>query len=943
MQKFRLHTFGSVFVAEENGEPMGGAAGQRRTLALLTLVATSGDAGLSRDKIVGMLWPDAEPERARHSLTQALYAARRALHCDELFVVGNDVRIDAELLTSDVRELEEAIDAGELERAAELYTGAFLDGFYLTGSPEFEQWVTRQRSRLETRVAGVLEQIAERADEREDHRQAVDARRRLAALRPLDSGGAVRLMTALARAGDRAGALQHARVHEALLKQELDLEPDSAVTALVTRLRAPSDQVEAAPAVAVEQVAAEPEGLRTDSPRAEQPPVSVSVEPIRVWTPEEHHTRRWRSVALTLAAFVIIAIALLISLRRSPPPLEALALRQRLVVAPFRVAGADASLGYLRDGMVELLSTRLADDSAARSVDAGAVLGAWRTAGIAAAMDVSRDSVVKLAARLGAERVVVGSVVGSPSRMIMHATVLAVPSGTVSAEATVTGTSDSLTVLIDRLAARLIASEAGEEDRLATNAPTSLAALRSYLAGQAAYRKGDFSVALQEYGNALRADSTFALAALHAAITAEQLGDDEQVRRGVALAWSSREGLGERDGALLAAIAGPRYGSPSTAAEQNAAWQHVVDLAPASAESWFALGARLYHDGASASVPSARVRATAAFERALSIDPNYLPARGYLALAGVDSASKLAAAESYPRLDAATLRVIALSSLYDGTGMDDGARAVRVLEARGTRGIDRPSMLLAKHAMTLNRGRPHEAASVAAQFNRMRAGSRVMLRLAVLDALYAEGDTADARTAARELLATTGLTAATAPATSTAWLSDVCVLAQWQLQRGDSAWTRKAVAVLRTQPAMRAGSVVSAAPGVCAELLDVSLAVMSRSGDAHARLRQLDSLVLTPQVAGDASAYAHILISRLHERFDDAPGALAAIRRRSYMTIWPRYLASSLREEGRLAQRTGDKEGARDAYTRHLALRHDPEVEMAPEVAAVQKLLSQLK
>jgi hypothetical protein len=142
---------------------------------------------------------------------------------------------------------------------------------------------------------------------------------------------------------------------------------------------------------------------------------------------------------------------------------------------------------------------------------------------------------------------------------------------------------------------------------------------------------------------------------------------------------------------------------------------------------------------------------------------------------------------------------------------------------------------------------------------------------------------------------------------------------------------------------MRAGSVVSAAPGVCAELIDVSLAVASRSRDAHARLRQLDSLVLTPQVAGDASAYAHILIARLHERVNDAPGALAAIRRRSYMTIWPRYLASSLREEGRLAQLTGDRDGARDAYTRHLALRDSPEAEMEPDVAAVRLRLSQLR
>jgi hypothetical protein len=142
---------------------------------------------------------------------------------------------------------------------------------------------------------------------------------------------------------------------------------------------------------------------------------------------------------------------------------------------------------------------------------------------------------------------------------------------------------------------------------------------------------------------------------------------------------------------------------------------------------------------------------------------------------------------------------------------------------------------------------------------------------------------------------------------------------------------------------MRAGSVVSAAPGVCADLVDVSLAVASRSRDAHARVRQLDSLVLTPQVAGDASAYAYILISRLHERLDDAPGALAAIRRRSYMTQWPRYLASSLRAEGRLAQRTGDREGARAAYTKHLALRDSPEEKLEPEVAAVRQVLSQLK
>ena len=99
----RLRTLGSVFVADERGEPLSGAAAQRRVIALLSLLAVAGDGGLSRDKIVGVLWPDSEPERARHSLTQTMYAARRALAVDDLFDAGSDVRLNATRIASDVR------------------------------------------------------------------------------------------------------------------------------------------------------------------------------------------------------------------------------------------------------------------------------------------------------------------------------------------------------------------------------------------------------------------------------------------------------------------------------------------------------------------------------------------------------------------------------------------------------------------------------------------------------------------------------------------------------------------------------------------------------------------------------------------------------------------------------------------------------------------------
>src|ERR671934_81518 len=49
--------------------------------------------------------------------------------------------------------------------------------------------------------------------------------------------------------------------------------------------------------------------------------------------------------------------------------------------------------------------------------------------------------------------------------------------------------------------------------------------------------------------------------------------------------------------------------------------------------------------------------------------------------------------------------------------------------------------------------------------------------------------------------------------------------------------------------------------------------------------------------------------------------ALDAIRNRTYMVGWPRYLATARREEGRLAALTGDQRGAVRSYEEYLALR----------------------
>ena len=120
------------------------------------------------------------------------------------------------------------------------------------------------------------------------------------------------------------------------------------------------------------------------------------------------------------------------------------------------------------------------------------------------------------------------------------------------------------------------------------------------------------------------------------------------------------------------------------------------------------------------------------------------------------------------------------------------------------------------------------------------------------------------------------------------------------------------------------------------------MAVASRRRDAGSSVARLDSLAFTLQTAGDAAAYAPLWIARLHEQLGDHRGALDAVRRRQYMSDWPRYLASMLREEGRLADALGETAAAREVYRRYLVLRHSPDAPLQLQAAAVRQAVARL-
>jgi len=77
---------------ERGGERV--ALASPRQLGLLAAVAAAGDSGVSRDRLLLLLWPESTETKARHALAQLLYRLRRDLGTDVLRAGPVDLLIE---------------------------------------------------------------------------------------------------------------------------------------------------------------------------------------------------------------------------------------------------------------------------------------------------------------------------------------------------------------------------------------------------------------------------------------------------------------------------------------------------------------------------------------------------------------------------------------------------------------------------------------------------------------------------------------------------------------------------------------------------------------------------------------------------------------------------------------------------------------------------------
>ncbi|HEX7185263.1 MAG TPA: AAA family ATPase [Thermoanaerobaculia bacterium] len=221
------------------GRQVGGFESQK-VRALLAYLLCHRSRAFSRDHLTGLLWPEKDPDAARHALRQAIYNLKSVLpgggspqppilssHAGLQLNPECRVWLDVEAFEDALRRGRgrEASDPQQLTTAAQLYRGELLAGFFVKDCLSFEDWLVAEQERLREAAVEVLRILAELYSRRGEHRFAIHYARRLVALEPLSEEAYRELMRLHALGGRRSRALAEYEKLQTLLRNELGVEP----------------------------------------------------------------------------------------------------------------------------------------------------------------------------------------------------------------------------------------------------------------------------------------------------------------------------------------------------------------------------------------------------------------------------------------------------------------------------------------------------------------------------------------------------------------------------------------------------------------------------------------------------------------------------------------------------------------------------------------------
>lgn len=235
-----LRVLGTLAIESDHGTEAETLTAQPKAMALLAYLVVARPRGFhQRDRLVGLLWPELDQERARTSLRKTLHRLRQALGEDVILSRGAEsLAVSFDMLRCDAIAFDEAVAAGALRDVLDLYGGDLLPGFFVPGGGDFEDWLEQERARYREQAVNAAWKLVERLAADKELTNASQLARLVARLAPTDERMLRRVLTMLTRLGDRAGAIAVYRKFADRLWKEYETKPSLETQALVEAIQA---------------------------------------------------------------------------------------------------------------------------------------------------------------------------------------------------------------------------------------------------------------------------------------------------------------------------------------------------------------------------------------------------------------------------------------------------------------------------------------------------------------------------------------------------------------------------------------------------------------------------------------------------------------------------------------------------------------------------------
>ncbi len=241
-----------------DGQPVT-SFGYDKVRALLAYLAVESQRPHRRETLAGILWPDQSEKAAHDSLRNALSRLRHAIgdqeaqppyliinHDEIQFNPQSDAWLDIERFnqlleecrTHRHRRIEVCPTCTDrLIEAANLYRGAFLEGFSLPDSDLFEDWLRIKRDELLQLVMESLQNLTSTYEWRGEPDKALIYTQRQLKLDPCSEESYTQAMKLLATLGMRSEACEQYEKCRQVLATELGVEPMEETTRLYEQIK----------------------------------------------------------------------------------------------------------------------------------------------------------------------------------------------------------------------------------------------------------------------------------------------------------------------------------------------------------------------------------------------------------------------------------------------------------------------------------------------------------------------------------------------------------------------------------------------------------------------------------------------------------------------------------------------------------------------------------